>query len=228
VNQVFSAALIGGLIGTFVGGFTKFLWERLLPDWMTWRRTQGIERDHQMATIRAPAYLAFSELQGRLRSIAHKQAKTYKRPKKTGAESYYVRSTAYLLGRAFAWQVILRERMASYDYADLYRCLEDVTQALVRGKSSGFQIFRLEQREIGERMLMLSQRSEEDTSCVLFSEFLDWMSQEAQPLWMESLTQRATALLEQPYEELDRLQQIDEALTKPDSTDRPCVGGLSG
>jgi hypothetical protein len=212
VNQVFSAALIGGLIGTFVGGFTKFLWERLVPDWMTWRRTQEVAREHQMATIRAPAYLAFSELQGRLRSIANKLAKTNEQPKNIATDDYYVRSTAYMLGRAFAWQVILQERMARYDYAALYRCLEDVTQALVKGEPSAFQIFHMEQREIGERML--TRPSEDNAKCVLYSEFLDRMAQEESQRWMESLTQRATAVFEHTYEELDRLEQIDKALTK--------------
>jgi hypothetical protein len=45
MSEVFSAALVGGLIGTFFGGFTKFLWERWLPEWLTWRRTQRVERD---------------------------------------------------------------------------------------------------------------------------------------------------------------------------------------
>jgi|KBSSwiStaDraftv2_1062776.scaffolds.fasta_scaffold521430_1 hypothetical protein len=212
MNQVFPAALVGSLIGTFVGGLTKFLWERLLPDWITWRRTLRMERDRHLAAIRAPAYLAFSELQGRLRIIAHKQAKTYKNPKKLGADEFYVRSTAYLLSRAFAWQVVLREHMASYDYAELYKCLQDFTKALTRGKSSGFQIFKLEQHEIGERML--TRISAEDTSCLLFSEFVDRITGQEPQRWIESITKRTIALLENPYEELDRLQKIDEALTQ--------------
>jgi hypothetical protein len=170
MNDVFSAALIGALIGTFFGGFTRFLWERLVPDWMTWRRTRRLERDHQLATIRAPAYLALADLQGRLRVIAESQAHNYKYAEAIGEGDYYVRSTAYMVGRAFAWQVILRERMASYDYADLYRCLEQLTQAHSHGQP-GFQIFRLDQREIGERMLTDLRAA--DASVLPFSEFLD-------------------------------------------------------
>lgn len=211
MNQVISAALVGGLIGTFFGGFTKFLWERVLPDWMTWRRTRRLERDRQMATIRAPAYLAFSELRGRLRYIAYSQAANYKYLKGIGEADYYVRSTAYMVARALAWQVILLERMASYDYADLYRCLERVCQALSHGQP-GFQIFRLEQREIGERML--TEASAGYTSCLQFSDFLDRMDQHEPQRWTVSLTERSTALLEHPYEELNRLEAIDRALTK--------------
>lgn len=210
MNQVFSAALFGGLIGTFFGGFTKFLWERLLPDWMTWRRNRRIDRDHQMATIRAPAYLAFYEFQDRLRVIANNQAANYRYVKTIGEGDYYIRSTAYLVGCALAWQVILRLRMASYDYADLYRCLERVTQALSSGHP-GFQIYRLYQREIGERML--THPIAECTSCLPFSEFLDRLDEDEPHLWMVSLIERTTALLEHPYEELDRVEAIDQALT---------------
>ena len=49
MGEVFSAALVGGLIGTFFGGFTKFLWEKWLPEWLTWRRTQRVERERQLA-----------------------------------------------------------------------------------------------------------------------------------------------------------------------------------
>jgi hypothetical protein len=211
MNDVFSAALVGALIGTFFGGFTKFLWERLVPDWMTWRRTRRLERDHQLATIRAPAYLALADLQGRLRVIAESQAHNYKYAEAIGEGDYYVRSTAYMVGRAFAWQVILRERMASYDYADLYRCLEQLTQAHSHGQP-GFQIFRLDQREIGERMLTDLRAAE--ASVLPFSEFLDRMDEDGPARWLVSLDDKVTALLEHPYDELDRVEAIDEALTK--------------
>lgn len=124
MSEVFSAALVGGLIGTFFGGFTKFLWERWLPEWLTWRRTQRVDRERQLAYVRAPAILAFSDLHGRLDAIAQTQAANYGYVRSIGQGDYYINSTAYLVARAFAWQEILRRRMASYDYAELDARLE--------------------------------------------------------------------------------------------------------
>jgi hypothetical protein len=74
MDGVFSAALIGGVLGTFLGGFSKFLWERWLPDWLTWRRSQRVEREQQLSSIGGPAYTALADLRGRLRAIAPTQA----------------------------------------------------------------------------------------------------------------------------------------------------------
>ena len=209
MGEVFSAALVGGLIGTFFGGFTKFLWERWLPEWLTWRRTQRVERERQLAYVRAPAILAFSDLHGRLDAIASWQAENYRYVKSIGQGNYYINSTAYLVARAFAWQEILRRRMASYDYAELYARLESLTEAFSHG-GPGFQVFRLEQTEIGERLI--TGFDDDNAACMSLSEFLDRMEQDNPPRWLSELRKRATELLNHPVKELCRTARVDRAL----------------
>jgi hypothetical protein len=209
MGEVFSAALVGGLIGTFFGGFTKFLWERWLPEWLTWRRTQRVERERQLAYVRAPAILAFSDLHGRLETVASWQAQNYRYVKSIGQGDYYIQSTAYLVARAFAWQEILRRRMASYDYAELYARLESLTEAFSHG-GPGFQVFRLEQTEIGERLITAFDN--DNAACMSLSEFLDQMERSDPPRWLSELRRRVTELLDHPVTELCRTARMDRAL----------------
>jgi hypothetical protein len=209
MSEVFSAALVGGLIGTFFGGFTKFLWEKWLPEWLTWRRTQRVERERQLAHVRAPAILAVSDLHGRLDTIARTQAANYIYVKSMGEGDYYINSTAYLVARAFAWQEILRRLMASYDYADLYARLDLLTKAFSHG-GPGFQVFRLEQTEIGERLVTTF--DDGNIVCMSFSDFIDRCEQDDQPRWLATLRKRVIDLLDHPVEELLRVALIDRAL----------------
>jgi hypothetical protein len=209
MSEIFSAALVGALIGTFFGGFTKFLWENWLPGWLTWRRTQRVERERELAYLRAPAILAFSALHGRLDTIAWSQASHYHYVKRIGRRDYYINSTAYLVACAFAWREILRRRMASYDYAALDVRLESLTGAFSHGEP-GFQVFRLEQTEIGERMITAF--DDDNVACMSFSDFLDRCEQEDPPRWLSELCKRATALLNHPDKELCRTARVDHAL----------------
>ncbi len=210
MDEVFSAALIGGVLGTFFGGFSKFLWERWLPDWLTWRRSQRVEREHQLSNIRGPAYAALADLQGRLRAIAHTRAANARYTESIGATDYYPNSTSFLIARVFAAQHVLRERMAMFDYAELYKKLEDLTSAFSDG-GPGFQFFRLEQREIGERMHTVV--DPESSTFMSLSDFLDRMEQDDQPRWMHTMCGRVESLLDDPLGEVHRLQDIDAALT---------------
>src|SRR6478672_12367292 len=133
MKDVLSAALVGSLIGTFFGGFTKFLWETWLPDRLTWQRQQKVERERQLASIRAPAILAFSDLHFRLKHVGETKAANYEYVRRIGEADYYINSTAYLVARAFVWQEILRQRMATLDYAEVYRRLEAMTKAFSGG-----------------------------------------------------------------------------------------------
>jgi hypothetical protein len=210
MNEVFSAAVVGGIVGTFFGGFSKFLWERWLPDWLTWRRTQRVQREHELSNLRAPAFAALADLRGRLRNIAQDQGGNAQFTKAIGEPDYYPYSTAFLIARAFAAQEIVRIRMAPYDYADLYRSLEGLIDAFSHGRQ-GFQFFRLEQREIGERMIVTT---DPDTSTYMsLSAFMDQIEQPDRPRWMRTMCTRVESLLSDPVDELDRLEAIDRAMT---------------
>jgi hypothetical protein len=211
VSDLLPAALIGGAIGAFFGGFSKFLWERWLPDVLTWRRAQRVEREHELSSLRAPVFSALTDLQARLRVIAETQAANARYTKAIGEADYYRASTAYLVARAFAAQHLLRVRLANFDYAELYQKRELTTTAQANG-GPGFQFFRLEQREIAERMLMGSDAA--TFSPLMFSAFMDEMEAPHRARWIETMYQRVESLLANPYQELDRLQCIDEALTQ--------------
>ena len=210
MDEVFTAALVGGLIGTFFGGFSKFLWERWLPDWLTWRRTQRMDREHQLSIVRAPAIRAFSDLHWRLFAIISNMANEHKYAKSVGEGTYYVDSTAYLVGRAFAWQEILRRRMAAYDYAELYTKLELLTTAFSHGRP-GFQVFRHQQTEIGERLIVTTDGG--DSGCMALSDFLDLLGGENPPHWIAALQSRMMPILDDPANELVRAASIDDVLT---------------
>jgi hypothetical protein len=126
-----------------------------------------------------------------------------------GQGDHYIDSTAYLVARAFAWQEILRRRMASYDYAELYERLESLTEAFSHG-GRGFQVFRLEQTEIGERLI--AALDDDNVVCMSLSDFLDRIEQDDPPRWLTVLRTRVTSLLERPVDELCRTARIDRAL----------------
>ena len=211
MDGVFSAALVGGILGTFLGGFSKFLWERWLPDWLTWRRSQRVEREHQLSSIRGPAYTALADLRGRLRAIAPTGAANARYTESIGEKDYYPNSTAFLVARVFAAQHVLRVRMAMFDYAELYKSLEKLTSAFSDG-GPGLQFFRLEQREIGERMQ--TGADAEASTYLSLSDFLDRMEQDERPRWMHTMRVRVESFLDDPVGDVYRLQKIDEALTE--------------
>ncbi len=72
-----SGGVVGGLLGGFFGGFSTFLWEKWLPDWMTWRREQEVNREKLLSQVRGPAIRAISELQARVYAILRYRASNY-------------------------------------------------------------------------------------------------------------------------------------------------------
>ena len=133
MNEVFSAALAGGVLGTFLGGFSKFLWERAgCPTGSRGDARSGWSASNRRPTFGLLPFVALADLQGRLRAIAQTQAANAEYTKAIGETNYYLHSTAFLIGRAFAALQVLRVRMASFDYADLYRKLETYVGLLRR------------------------------------------------------------------------------------------------
>jgi hypothetical protein len=203
--------LTGGAIGAFLGGFAKFFWERWLPDRMTWRRENAVEREKLLSQFRGPATRAVSELQGRIYVIVRRRGANYQYTKGTKQKLYYVDSTTFLVAQCYAWMEILRDKMATFDYADLFTQLDEVTAGFSGGRP-GFQVFWLEQREIGERMLKITDEGE--MRCVGYSEFLDMLqSSNVLPCFV-LLREKVEAMLEGWSEEIVRLARIQKALVK--------------
>jgi hypothetical protein len=71
-------------------------------------------------------------------------------------------------------------------------------------------VFRLEQIEIGERLIAVLDES--TASCMSLSDFLELIEQEDLPRWLAVVRRRVTDLLEQPEKELVRVARIDRAL----------------
>jgi hypothetical protein len=204
-----SGGIVGGILGAVFGGMSKFFWEKFLPDWMTWRREQRVAREKLLSQFRAPAIRAISELQGRIYVILRDRASNYEFLQHTHQDEYYVESTAFLVARCFAWLEILRDKMATFDYAELFSRLEAVTQSFSHGRP-GFQLFWLEQREIGERMLR--QTAAGETRCIGYSEFVDALRATEAPACFSRLNEKVERMLKHWPEESVRLARIQHAL----------------
>jgi hypothetical protein len=210
IGSFLSGGLIGGFIGGFLGGFSKFFWERWLPDRLTWKREQKVRRRKLLATERDPAVRAISELQGRLWVILDTEAGNYEYVKNLGQGDYYIDSTAFLVAQYFAWSERMRRQIAALDYTAMSLRLEAVTDAFSHG-GPGFQVFRLEQREIAER-LMLACSGGPGAATFEYSAFLDLASGKETPGCLRNLRQRSKHLLEQIDEEEERATRIQHAL----------------
>ena len=208
--KLLTSGLVGGFIGAFFGGFSKFFWERWLPDQLTWRREQRVRQRQLLATQRDPAVRAINELQGRLWVILSTKAANYHYVKQQGDEEYYVQSTAFLVAQYFAWSELMRRQIAALDYSDLSLLLEEVSDAFAHG-GPGFQIYRLDQREIGER-LMAPMKTDSDAAIFRYSEFRDMMEAPKPAERLLALRDRSHYLLDHLETERERATRIQNAL----------------
>jgi hypothetical protein len=210
VLKLLTSGLVGGFIGAFLGGFSKFFWERWLPDRLTWRREQHTRQRQLLATQRDPAVRAINELQGRLWVILSTNAANYRYVKQQGNEEYYIQSTAFLIAQYFAWSELMRRQIAALDYSDLSVLLEEVSEAFAHG-GPGFQIYALEQREVGER-LMAHMKADSDTAIFRYSDFRDMIAANKPAESILALRNRSQYLLDHVKEETDRAKRIQNSL----------------
>jgi hypothetical protein len=166
-----TSGIIGGFIGAFLGGFAKFFWERFLPDWLTWRRQYAQESQRILATYRDPMLRAAGDLQGRLWNIIRKGGLGYMGA--VGEGQYATDSTLYVVAQYFAWAEILGQRIRLLNYRELSRALRVTSETIAAGHN-GIRVFRLQQREIGERMLA---GEGAEPRVLSYSEFLDRLGQ---------------------------------------------------
>jgi hypothetical protein len=151
-QTLLTSALVGAVVGAFAGSLFKFFWERWLPEWLTWKREQRLTRKRVLSEQREPSVRAINELKSRLWVTITKDARNYHYTKSRGRSGYYIDSTAFLIAQYFAWSEVMRRYIAALDYQELSKLLDDVSDSFAHG-GPGFQFFRLEQREIGERVL---------------------------------------------------------------------------
>jgi hypothetical protein len=151
VTSEVAIGVIAGFVGAFFGGFAKFFWENYLPNTLTWRRQQAQERQKVLSTYRDPMVRAASDLRSRLYNFINLGGFPYMEAAGEGA--YAIDSTLYVAAEYFAWAEILAQRIRMLDYQQLSGQLNAVSEVIAE-HSSGLRVFRLHQREIGERMVV--------------------------------------------------------------------------
>ena len=210
IDANLGSGIIGGFIGAFFGGFAKFFWEKYLPDTLTWRRQQAQERRQVLATFRDPMLRAADDLQSRLWNVACKGGLTYLGA--VGEANYGTGSTLYVLAQYFAWAEILRQRIRLLNYGGLSRSMDKVAGELA-DSVSGLQIFRLQQREIAERMIVASD-ADGALSVLTYGEFLDQIGGPSPSALVSSLAPavRAIDALKDGTTAVERLRPIQHAL----------------
>ena len=199
--------LSGGLVGGIVGGFFSFFWQKWLPDRLTWRRQQRIEREKLMAQFSGPAVRAFHDLANRIYGTVRADALGYDEVKQDGHQDYYIEATTFQIAQCCAWLEILRNTMGALDYAQLVNKLDQVSSSLA-SRFPGFRVFQLEQRDIAERMARMI---DGQINCCGYSEFLDALKAE-KPTPFKILHQRVERMLEHWPEEVIKLIRVQHAL----------------
>jgi len=201
--------LSGGVLGGFIGGATKFFWEKYLPDRMTWRRQQQVDREKLMSQVRGPAIRAMHGLERRIFGTVDEQAGGYRNIKQEGQAEYYINATTFQIAECCAWIEILRDKMGALDYAELETHLSELSQTLLGGYRPHFHVFLLEQREIGERMVSIANG---EIFCKGYSEFLDLINRQDAPLCFTHLKARVTTMLDNWSPEAEKLLRIQHSL----------------
>lgn len=201
--------LSGGVLGGFIGGASKFLWEKYLPDRITWRRQQQVDRERLMSEVRGPAIRAMHELERRIFGTVDEQAGGYQSIKQEGQSEYYINATTFQIAQCCAWIEILRDKMGALDYDKLETRLSVLSHTLQGGYRPHFHVFLLEQREIGERMVSIVNG---EMSCKGYSEFLDLIGRADAPVCFSHLRERVTTMLDDWGPEAVKLVRIQHAL----------------
>jgi hypothetical protein len=201
--------LSGGVVGGVIGAASKFFWEKYLPDRMTWRRQQRVDRERLMSQVRGPAIRAMHDLERRISGTVEEQASGYQNIKQEGQGEYYINATTFQIAQCCAWMEILREKMGALDFAELDTQLSALSQTLLGGYRPHFHVFLLEQREIGERMVSITNG---EMCCKAYSEFLDLLNRQDAPVCFSRLRDRVTTMLDNWGPEAEKLVRIQHAL----------------
>lgn len=211
--SLLSSGIVGGFVGAFLGGFAKFFWENWLPNWLTWRHQQHIDREKFLSRFRDPAMRATADLHNRIYHILTREDIKYL--KEIGHENYYIISSAFLIAQFFAWTEILHRKAAMLDYYKLMNHLAAVGQSFSDG-TPGLQIFHLESREIGERMIISSSQGGEDSySCMGYSDFINLLEKDTPPCFLrlqDKIRELTTDDLLKKKAILKRLIRVQNAL----------------
>jgi hypothetical protein len=197
-----TAAAAGGILGALLAPFPKAFAERWIPALAGWYQQQAQARQRVLAMYRDPMLRAADDFQSRLFNIISpaQDGKTCK-PYSEGGEAYmrayggheyFVESTLFEAAQYFAWSEILKQRIRLLNYRDLSTRL-DVVEERIAATRSKFQVFRLHQREIGERMIV-NDDTRDETRVLTCKEFLDQIREQPQSPLARSLKPLQSAI----------------------------------
>jgi len=173
-----------------------------------------------LATYREPLLAAAYELQARLHNIlCNDFVEKYIRSDAAGKQDAAVQSTLYVFAQFFGWREIIRREVQFLRFArdeetrDVARLLRDITETfLLDDYGPQFMIWRVEQRGLGERMIV----SDGDRpTCVGYAAFIDQRANLAE--WLAPLERDLQDIGEEGRTRLVKLQHLLlELVTKLD------------
>jgi hypothetical protein len=201
-------ALVSGIVGGFIGGFSKFFWEKWLPDRVTWRRDLRIEREKSLAQYGGPAVRAMHELQQRIYVMVFKHPKRFDSLDAEEAE-YETESLAFLVAQCCARIEMLRGKMEDLDYAKLVDKLDPISRNLA-AYGHAYQLHRLHQQEIAELMLIVNDKG--NVQCMGYSRFITNLKADDTVRCWSRLILWARSILEHWPTEIRMLVDIQNAL----------------
>jgi len=173
-----------------------------------------------LATYREPLLAAAYELQARLHNIlCNDFVEKYIRSDAAGKQDAAVQSTLYVFAQFFGWREIIRREVQFLRFArdeetrDVARLLRDITETfLLDDYGPQFMIWRVEQRGLGERMIV----SDGDRpTCVGYAAFIEQRANFAE--WLAPLERDLQDIGEEGRTRLVKLQHLLlELVTKLD------------
>lgn len=192
------------------------------------RRRQATKEElveQVMSRYREPLLRAAFDLQSRIYNIVEQAflVRYLQRGSPTEQE-YACRNTMFVLAEYLGWVEILRRGVQFLDLGDVRRNRQLVERLEAIGTilstdrqfpGAMFQMFRGEQRAVGELMMDRSQVGEQGTvrQCIGFAAFTDRLEQDSRfARWFAHLEQDIQRLAASPASEQERLVALQHAL----------------
>jgi len=202
------SGIFGGFIGVFLRGAADFIWKYFLPSRLTWWAQMRRERLEFDSAVRAPSIAAVMDLQTRIWNIVEeRQHEEYKNADNPNFYDYYITSTAYLFAQLFAYGEILRRKASALDHKKLNDTLRKVGGAI--DEDPKFRIFALQQREIGQCILIPSLQNQDGYEILEYINFIKMLNGKNVPSCISQLLENVRTLFEGdlPKEALANIQR---------------------
>jgi hypothetical protein len=192
-------ALAGSLLSTLVSVFgAPFLQAR--------REARTV-----LDRYRDPLLASAFELQSRLRNILHYNfLERYVADDNADKQAAALQTTLYLFAQWFGWREIIRREIQFLRFSrdrqtrEVARLLRDIGETFISDEfDPKFMIWRVEQRGLGERMIVYSDGR---PTCMGYASFLDNRSTMKQ--WLDPLERDLRTLDDKGRERLTQLQHL--------------------